>query len=246
MLTFGVASGALKRGESLCCQLCGTGDPQAFKTPRSRTCTPCKKTRAAAYMKQYGARNIEDIKSTRAEYRRAHASLVAEQKRRYSETHRDHIKAKNAAYYEANAERAKAKSRAHYNETGKAARAVDPEHARRKARSWTAANPEKCAAYHAKWTAKNPGIMAHHAKVRRARMVGVETSLTMPEWNEILVSFGHVCAYCRRAGLKLTQDHVVPISAGGPHAASNIVPACGRCNSRKGDRSVLSMLRYAA
>ncbi len=44
----------------------------------------------------------------------------------------------------------------------------------------------------------------------------------------------HVCVYC---GLKAdTIDHVRPRSRGGPHAWTNVVAACARCNHRKGDR----------
>ena len=32
-----------------------------------------------------------------------------------------------------------------------------------------------------------------------------------------------------------TLDHVYPRAKGGPHAAGNLVVACGRCNRRKGD-----------
>lgn len=42
------------------------------------------------------------------------------------------------------------------------------------------------------------------------------------------------CQYC---GTKrdLTLDHVLPTSRGGPHSWLNLVTACKRCNTRKGD-----------
>jgi 5-methylcytosine-specific restriction endonuclease McrA len=45
-----------------------------------------------------------------------------------------------------------------------------------------------------------------------------------------------------RTGLKLTQEHVIPVSRGGGTTAENIVPACGKCNSSKKDRGILVML----
>jgi 5-methylcytosine-specific restriction endonuclease McrA len=44
------------------------------------------------------------------------------------------------------------------------------------------------------------------------------------------------CQYC---GTKrdLTLDHVIPSSKGGQHTWGNLVTACKRCNSLKGDRS---------
>jgi hypothetical protein len=47
--------------------------------------------------------------------------------------------------------------------------------------------------------------------------------------------FGHcACAYCGEWSEKLTLDHVVPKSKGGPHFAKfNLVPACLDCNASK-------------
>ena len=44
--------------------------------------------------------------------------------------------------------------------------------------------------------------------------------------------FGNCCAYCGCAG-DMEIEHVVPISRGGAHDISNIVPACAPCNSSK-------------
>lgn len=43
------------------------------------------------------------------------------------------------------------------------------------------------------------------------------------------------CQYCGRAAENL--DHVVPRSRGGDHTWENVVAACRRCNTRKGDRT---------
>jgi hypothetical protein len=43
------------------------------------------------------------------------------------------------------------------------------------------------------------------------------------------------CAYCGRWDQKLTIDHIVPKSKGGPHFAKyNLVPSCQACNLLKG------------
>lgn len=47
---------------------------------------------------------------------------------------------------------------------------------------------------------------------------------------------GNGCVYCSRgieSGVLLTLDHVVPCELGGTNEASNLVTACGRCNSSK-------------
>jgi 5-methylcytosine-specific restriction endonuclease McrA len=47
------------------------------------------------------------------------------------------------------------------------------------------------------------------------------------------------CMYCGCTGTAktLTMDHVVPRSKGGTHTWDNVVTACERCNSLKGDRT---------
>jgi hypothetical protein len=52
------------------------------------------------------------------------------------------------------------------------------------------------------------------------------------------------CAYCGRWYEKLTLDHVIPKSKGGPHYAKwNLVPACQRCNGAKSSQPVFEWWR---
>lgn len=51
--------------------------------------------------------------------------------------------------------------------------------------------------------------------------------------DEVLSRDGRRCRYCD--GPADAVDHVVPVSAGGPTEADNLVAACQSCNSRKGD-----------
>jgi hypothetical protein len=48
----------------------------------------------------------------------------------------------------------------------------------------------------------------------------------------------HLCAYCGKIhpDSKLTRDHVIPKSKGGKDIWTNVVTACGSCNSKKDDR----------
>lgn len=72
-------------------------------------------------------------------------------------------------------------------------------------------------------------------EARRARMLGVEHTLTLDEWLMICEQFGQRCAYCGKIK-PLEQDHVIPLSKGGPHTRENVVPACKPCNASKGNR----------
>ena len=73
------------------------------------------------------------------------------------------------------------------------------------------------------------------ARRRTKKREGVCT-LTKAEWRDILERYNQSCVYCNRSDLKLTQDHVIPISKGGHHTKENVVPACRSCNSRKSAR----------
>ena len=47
----------------------------------------------------------------------------------------------------------------------------------------------------------------------------------------------HSCQYCGHTGHDLTIDHVVPRQFGGKDRWDNLVTACVRCNSKKGNRT---------
>ena len=52
------------------------------------------------------------------------------------------------------------------------------------------------------------------------------------------------CAYCGKWGEKLTIDHIVPKSKGGPHFSKwNMIPACQKCNLDKGNLPLLEWWR---
>lgn len=72
---------------------------------------------------------------------------------------------------------------------------------------------------------------------RRAKIHSVTCDLTKKQWEQIKKLYGYKCAYCNRELKKLSQDHVIPISKGGHHTASNIVPSCMPCNRKKGVNS---------
>ena len=64
----------------------------------------------------------------------------------------------------------------------------------------------------------------------------IDSTFTAHEWATLKEQAGHRCHYCQQVKQRLTMDHVIPLSKGGHHMASNIVPACRTCNSRKGNR----------
>jgi len=67
---------------------------------------------------------------------------------------------------------------------------------------------------------------------------GEEDGYSFEDWKDTVLYFRGKCAYCGRKqsrGVKLTKDHVVPVSKGGKTVRENIVVSCARCNSSKSD-----------
>ena len=96
------------------------------------------------------------------------------------------------------------------------------------ARSASVQNALRYQARHPEKTKIIRQVCRHRRRVRELDGPGITTE----EWEEIVARFGGICAYCKIAP-GTTMDHVVPLSHGGAHAPSNVVPACRKCNSSK-------------
>ena len=94
------------------------------------------------------------------------------------------------------------------------------------------------------WIKRNPDKMQAINQNRRARreFLIAGAKISGKEWVELKYKYGNSCAYCGVAG-KMTMDHVIPLSKGGPHRISNIVPACISCNVKKGTKLILPVMR---
>jgi 5-methylcytosine-specific restriction endonuclease McrA len=131
-------------------------------------------------------------------------------------------------------------------EKGKIFRLAHPEREREKKRKYFLANPDKMRAMSnkrvLKWERMHPETHAVIESQRRAKIAGAKGhGLTPGQWSQICEETSGRCVYCGQRK-KLTIDHVVPISKGGIHDVSNIVPACLSCNVKKNDSSLLMFL----
>lgn len=73
---------------------------------------------------------------------------------------------------------------------------------------------------------------------RRHQMKKSDDKITFDQWENIKTLAGNRCHYCKKEFKKLTMDHVIPLSRGGEHNPSNIVPACQSCNASKSNKII--------
>jgi 5-methylcytosine-specific restriction endonuclease McrA len=88
-----------------------------------------------------------------------------------------------------------------------------------------------------KFNLEHPEYHRFAVKLRRARLLGVECTLTEAQEREVFEEYAGLCAYCLEPATSL--DHVVPVSKGGGHTKENVVPCCSTCNPSKGAKPLL-------
>jgi 5-methylcytosine-specific restriction endonuclease McrA len=105
-------------------------------------------------------------------------------------------------------------------------------------RAWRAAKPELSRAAVKRYRDKHKDVTNAQTAARRARILNAEGSYTAEEWQEIKRKQDHRCVHCnkREPEIKLTVDHIVPLSRGGSNYASNLQGLCQPCNSKKSNK----------
>lgn len=101
---------------------------------------------------------------------------------------------------------------------------------------WNQEHPDRRKATLRRYEKSPRGKVASLLNVRRRQQRIKQApgdGLPIAEWDRILAEHHGLCFYCGAAG-KMTIEHKVPIARGGAHDSANVVPACLKCNKRKG------------
>jgi 5-methylcytosine-specific restriction endonuclease McrA len=141
----------------------------------------------------------------------------------YQKANREKVRGRAAAYRKVNYQIISARRAAHHKSS--------PEKARKSAKEWRQANPTKARA----------GGQRH-----RARKRSLPVQWTVQDWQSCLEFFDHSCAYCERSNVNLQQEHFIPLDDSKlpddlrdlkiGTVPWNMFPACGTCNSSKGNK----------
>jgi len=213
------------------CTKCGEVKPiemfEARKgsiTGKGPRCKVCKNISNRAYYaknperqheisKKYRDSNKEKVKEAQSKHRLANQEKIKERKKKYQEENKDKLK----EYY-------------------KNYRAENREKVHIASRSWHLANAEKVYERQRKYRKENPDNGIVNSNNLRARKLGVSGKITENEWKLLKEKFAYTCPCCgeKEPFIKLTIDHIVPMSLGGCNTIDNLQCLCGSCNSSKG------------
>lgn len=180
-------------------------------------------------------------------YRKANLEKVSEYKRRWTEANPEKVREYGRRHRQSNPDKALERGRRWRNANREAYRA--------QCRQWVAANIDKARERNRKATRNNPESARERCRRRRAWRRSARRGVLIPVSRTAIIArfnlFGNSCAFCdvdaahpRNAGRKrLTVDHALALAKGGLDEATNIIPACLRCNSGKCDRLIESWYR---
>lgn len=91
------------------------------------------------------------------------------------------------------------------------------------------------------WKGGITPVSSMMSKRRRRQQIAITGSGHSPqEWDELKRKYGYMCLCCKKTEpvIKLSKDHITPLSKGGTDNISNIQPLCKPCNLRKYTKTI--------
>ena len=191
----------------------------------------CKECANAQGRAEYAAK-IEQYRSVQRKYTEAN-------KEHYQELKRTHQKANPEKYKEAS-RKYNESHREERNIRARERRQMDLEHYREIGRKSRDKYAEERNAYQREYGKENRDKLTLFTNIRRARKLAAEGSHTDKEWQSLKAFYDYKCLCCgkREPEIRLTRDHVIPLTKGGTDSIDNVQPLCARCNSKKNNKQI--------
>jgi 5-methylcytosine-specific restriction endonuclease McrA len=178
------------------------------------------------------AEKPEKYKETARKYVEANKEHIRQLKRKHQTEHPEKYEQASRRYLTAHRKRV--------NINARLRRQQDLEHYREIGRKSYERHADKRRKYSLEYYKLHPEKSVAASNRRRARKYASETTHTEEEWQALKVFYEYQCLSCgrREPEIRLTRDHVIPLTKGGNDSIQNIQPLCARCNSKKNQRHI--------
>lgn len=178
--------------------------------------------------KRYRDKNKEVLNERSRERYRNNPDKYKEIKRKSYYKNHDSVLKYQENYRKENAEKIKDRQKNYYRK--------NKEDVLRYHKEFRKKYPERHKEHVRRWNEKNPEKRKIYTMNRIARLKHSEGSFTSEEWEKLKDNCNYSCLCCgkKEPEIKLSIDHVIPISKGGGNNISNIQPLCLPCNQTKG------------
>lgn len=183
------------------------------------------------YHKRYYREPAGTLNMQSRNYYREHAGEISDQKKIYYQEHVKDILELRKSYLKTNAEYIRCYRKSRYqklSEHFRGRKRIDyqerQQEIRERRRLHRKTNPEIYTA-----------IDKAHFSRRRSRKTQAGGSYTPQQWRNLKLQYNYTCLCCgrREPEIRLTADHIIPITMNGTSDISNIQPLCTSCNSKK-------------
>lgn len=158
-------------------------------------------------------------------------ACISAYSKEYHSTHKEECRERLNKWRNENREYVRQRDRDYYKNT------LDAQHAKDK--RYRDSHPQERAEHNKNYRESHREYF--HNKVRERRALKNSTSdgtITVEFESKLLLEQKGTCAYCgcdlSETGMHL--DHIIPLSRGGTHTASNVHWVCPRCNLSKGNK----------
>ena len=182
--------------------------------------------------------NVEDKKQYMKDWWKEHPEKKRDYDRQYYERYKTEIRAKRQKARKENPEKVREQNKKHHATAGKVWKENNHERVLLASRRFRQNHSKELRLQEKEYRKNNPSKILAKNHRQRARRIQAEGCFTDDEWESLKIKYDNRCACCgeQAPNIKLTVDHIIPISKGGMNYISNIQPLCKSCNCKKVDK----------